>query len=84
MDLRSRAWGATVYGPELVKHVGREKLRSAPAFKVDELAYGGVWLQASENPFAVPPAAKRAIVKHPGLAALFPGPDGVQMHIRGG
>ncbi len=38
------------FGPELVKKYGQEKLLSAPAYKVEELDDGGVFLQASVGP----------------------------------
>jgi hypothetical protein len=48
---RAKVWPILVYGPEKVKEIGRERLLEAPAFRVDELDYGGVWLQVAENPF---------------------------------
>ena len=41
---------ATVLGLPYVQHFGREKLLSTPAFIVQELSNGSVYLQISENP----------------------------------
>jgi hypothetical protein len=70
-DLREYSWGATVYGPEAVKAIGLAKLRLAPGWRVEELPWGGVWVQAGENPFNVDFRAKHAIEKHLGLKELF-------------
>jgi hypothetical protein len=69
-DLSAFAWGVTIYGPELVARVGRDRLMSAPAFQVKELPWGGVWIQVSENPFQAPPEAKKALEKHLNLKQL--------------
>lgn len=50
-DPRKKVWPILVYGGEMVKDVGRERLIEAPVFRVDELAYGGICLQVAENPF---------------------------------
>lgn len=69
-DLRQFGWGAAVYGPDLVKTIGREKLLASPAYKVEALPWGGVWVQAAKNPFQAIPDAKKAIEKHLGLKAF--------------
>lgn len=63
-DLRRFAWGATIYGPEMARAVGREKISGVPAPRVDTLDWGGVWIQAAQNPFLADFRAKRAIEKH--------------------
>ena len=40
----------TIFGPPYVDHFGRERLLSVPAFRVEELPYGGIWIQLSESP----------------------------------
>ncbi len=40
----------TIFGPPYVKLFGRERLLSAPAYRVEELPYGMVWIQLSESP----------------------------------
>lgn len=65
-DPRSRAWGITYYGPDLVMALGRETLATAPAAQVVFDDRGGAWLWLDERPFA-PSKAKeerRAAVEH--------------------
>lgn len=40
----------TFFGPELSEKYGKEKLLSAPAYKVEELSDGGIFIQASYSP----------------------------------
>lgn len=47
-----RVWPVLVYGPERVAAMGgRERVLEAPAWRVEELSYGGMWIQVAENPF---------------------------------
>jgi hypothetical protein len=69
--LRQYAWGVSIYGPELVEKIGREKLLKTPAYKVEELPWGGVWVQVAENPFTAPAETKRAVEKYLELKKVF-------------
>lgn len=64
---REKVWPVLVYGPEEVKEIGRERLLEAPAFRAQELSYGGIWLQVAENPFLAKRTELRAVAKHLGL-----------------
>lgn len=73
-DPRSRAWGVTYYGPKLVSEIGLERLRTAPAHKIEEKD-GGVWLYLEELPFVPSPqmeARRDALEHHLGLRERFP------------
>ena len=50
-DPRKHVFGMTFYGPEMVEEIGKEKLLSAPVYKVEELENGGILLQLAEQPF---------------------------------
>ncbi len=41
----------TFFGPELVKKFGREKLLSAPAYKIEQFSDGGILLMSGPTPF---------------------------------
>ena len=50
-DPRRRVWPVLLYGPDMVARMGgRERLLEAPAWRVEELSYGAIWLQVAENP----------------------------------
>jgi hypothetical protein len=53
IQLRTRCvpdlYWLTLFGPPYVKLFGRERLLSAPAYKVEELAYGGITLQLTPS-----------------------------------
>lgn len=70
-DLRLRAWSTTIFGPEDVDEFGREHVLKTPAYEVKELEWGGVWIQAGENPFQASPTEKRAVEKHLDLERVF-------------
>lgn len=74
-DPRSRAWGATYYGPDLVRDIGWETLRTAPAWSVERDTRGGAWVLLAPLPF-VPSEAKerrrRAVEIHLDLTRRFP------------
>lgn len=72
-DLRRFGWGAAIYGPKLVKAIGPERFVGLPAWKVEVLRWGGIWVQAAEDPFNAPPEAKKAIEKHLELRKVFGG-----------
>jgi hypothetical protein len=61
---RARVWPILAYGPEKVKEIGRERLLEAPVFRVDELDYGGMWLQVTENPFVAKRADLRKLAEY--------------------
>ena len=46
-----RVYGAAFYGKGMVDLIGRERLLSAPVWRVDERPWGGIVLQLEENPF---------------------------------
>lgn len=58
------AWPLMVFGPERVKQLGRDTLLDAPAWKVEELSYGGIWVQVWENPFDAPQKHVTAVAKY--------------------
>lgn len=69
-DASQVAWPLMIFGPEEVEKFGRERLLQAPAWKVEPLPYGGIWLQVSENPFAKPArAAVKDLAAYLGLRA---------------
>jgi hypothetical protein len=75
-DPRSRAWGVTYYGPKLVQEIGLERLKTAPAHKVEVEDNGAVWLYLDELPFVPSPqmeARKDAVEQHLGLRERFSG-----------
>ena len=67
VDLRTCAWGVTVYGPDLVRKIGKDRLLTAPAYRVEEFPWGGIWLQPEENPFLASGESKRRVEEHLGL-----------------
>lgn len=66
-DPRRFAWPLLIYGPEMVKRFGRERLLKTPVRKAQELPYGGVWLQLTETPFNTTPAQVSALADYLGL-----------------
>ena len=68
-DPRTLAWPLMIFGPKEVERIGREKLEDAPAWKVEELPYGGIWVQVWENPFDAPQKMVTALGKHLGMDA---------------
>ena len=66
-DPRDFAWPLMVLGPEEVRRIGRQKLLDAPAWKVEELPYGGIWLQVWENPFDTPQTDVAILARYLGL-----------------
>jgi hypothetical protein len=73
-DPRRNVWPTTYYGPALSMLIGRERLRTAPAWKVEEAPDGGTWLFVEEAPFAWGTAADeraRTIERHLRLAEVF-------------
>lgn len=72
---RSRAWGLAYYGLDLVRDLGRDRLASAPAYKVDFDDRGGCWLWLDASPFAPSSekeARRAAVEAHLGLRERFP------------
>jgi hypothetical protein len=67
-DLRSRAWGVTVYGPNLVKALGKSRLATVPAYWVEELDWGGYWIQLAENPCDAKATHRKKAEQHLGLS----------------
>jgi hypothetical protein len=61
------AWPLMIFGPSMVQKIGRDKLLDSPAWKVEELSYGGIWVQVWENPFDTPQKMVTALGKHLGL-----------------
>lgn len=76
VDPRSRAWGVTYYGPELVERIGRERIKTAPAHKVvPDPTTGGIWLHLDPLPFIDSPrktTRRHEVEQHLDLATLFP------------
>lgn len=50
----------TYYGPELVDELGRDRLRSTPAYEIDEFDDGGIFLRICAEPFGWCDRLKRA------------------------
>ena len=72
-DPRSRCWAVTIYGPALVKKIGRDKLLNCQAWHKEELPWGGIWVQLSPHPLTVKPQWRQTVQKELGLASLFGG-----------
>lgn len=68
-DPSAFAWPLMVLGPERVAKLGRERVLKSPAWKVEELAYGGVWIQVSPNPYSAPRKSLEALATYLGLLA---------------
>lgn len=66
-DPREFAWPLMIFGPGEVNRIGRAKLLDAPAWRVEELPYGGIWLQVCENPFDTPQTDIAVLAHHLGL-----------------
>ncbi len=58
-DERRFAFGLNLYGPEYAERIDRDRLLSAPAFRIDERPWGGIVVQLTENPFWGIPEEKR-------------------------
>lgn len=75
---------ANFFGPIYVEFFGREKLLSAPAYKVEELPEGGILLLTSASPLDWDnPETKeieRAVVEHLGKEAFFDRNDPQRKH----
>lgn len=72
---RQRAWGLTYYGPSLVSQLGRDRVASAPAWKVEFDDRGGAWVWLDELPLKESPekaARRKAVEEHLRLAEVFP------------
>lgn len=69
-DPREKAWPFMILGPELVARYGRERVLSAPAWKVDPLPHGAVWIEVSENPFTATRKELRRVADHLGLEVV--------------
>ncbi|HJQ92917.1 MAG TPA: hypothetical protein VJ874_01375 [Candidatus Thermoplasmatota archaeon] len=63
VDLRRKAWGGALYGPEMVAAIGPDNFEGLDAFRVEPLPGGAMWVQASEDPFHAPPAVKAKLAK---------------------
>ncbi len=67
-DARQYIFGLTFYGKEMVEQIGREKLLTAPVYKVEEFENGSIMLQLHEHPFCkIPEKERRPILKHLGI-----------------
>lgn len=66
-DPAKLAWPLVIFGPEMVKEIGRERLLESPAWNTEELPYGGVSIQVWENPFTAPAKLVAALADHLGL-----------------
>lgn len=60
-------WPVMLYGPPRVAKMGEKLLLDAPAWKVERLSYGGIWIQSDENPFAPDEHKLKTLAKHLGL-----------------
>lgn len=66
-DVTQLAWPLMVFGPDRVARLGRERVLSAPAARVDALPYGGFCLQAAANPFVATPQDVERVARHLGM-----------------
>ena len=67
-DARQYVFGLVFYGKEMVTKIGREKLLSAPAYKMEELENNSIMLQFHEHPFSkIPEKERRPILKYLGI-----------------
>lgn len=67
-DPRTRVWPILLYGPSMVAKLGgRERLLEAPAWRVDELSWGALWIQVAENPFLATPGKLKKLAEYLGL-----------------
>lgn len=66
-DPQGLAWPVLYYGPQLVASHGRDAVMGAPAWRVEEFADGGVWIQVLQNPFLARKADLVPLAKHLGL-----------------
>lgn len=69
-DPRKKAWPFMILGPELVARYGRERVLSVPAWKVEELPHGAMWIEATENPFTATRKEIRKLAEHLGLEVV--------------
>ena len=70
-DPQKYVFGMTFYGPKIVDEIGRERLLTAPVYKVEELENGGFLLMLGEQPFFPHPKSYReAVGNHLGLTPL--------------
>jgi len=68
-DARNYIFGLNFFGKAMVEQIGREKLLSAPVFKVEEFENGSIMLQVHEHPFCkIPEKIRRAVGRHLGIA----------------
>lgn len=80
-ELKESIFWVNFYGPAMAERIGKQKLLTAPAYKVEELKDGGVFLRLNENwldlKWGVDEYAclKRyiAVAKHLGLNKLIQG-----------
>jgi hypothetical protein len=67
-DAREYLFGLNFYGREMVEKIGKEKLLTAPVYKVEELDNGSIMLQLHEHPFCkIPESERKPILKHLGI-----------------
>ena len=67
-DARRLIYGLTFYSREMVEQIGRERLLTAPVYRVEELENGGIMLQLHEHPFCkIPERLRNPILKHLGI-----------------
>ncbi|SRR6266540_762795 len=67
-DPRRHAFGLNFYGREAVAKIGRDRVLSAPAWRVDQRPWGGIIVQLVEKPFhairTIPDETREALRKH--------------------
>lgn len=78
-DPRARVWPSTYYGPAMVGRLGRERVLSAPAWRVEAVeGTGGIWLHMHESPLTHPretEATRSRVQEHLRVEQIYP-PDG--------
>ncbi|MBW1784899.1 MAG: hypothetical protein JRL30_29670 [Deltaproteobacteria bacterium] len=83
-DPRQYVFGLTFYGKEMVEQIGKEKILSAPAYKVEEFPHGGIMLQIHENPVCyIDWPHRRKIISHLGLKTKKPDKTGIPGWLEG-
>lgn len=71
-DLRTSGWGAMVFGPDMIKEVGRQRILACPLFLIkEELDWGGIWTQTWAKPFITDWRLRQDVAKWLGLKELY-------------
>lgn len=69
LEPREMMWPLVYFPPDMMDRLGREKFQAVPAYSVEEDKElgGGVWVQATENPFTATKTDLKPLAQHFGL-----------------